>query len=77
MTVARIMVQEVIELGILKVERNKNIAKSFTIILTKHDSFMFCWPCIIVYQYSETNVMHCLLRIKGLCMFRANNALNM
>jgi hypothetical protein len=35
---------------------------------------MFCWPCIIVYQYSETNVMHCLfnlLRIKGLYMFRA------
>jgi hypothetical protein len=30
---------------------------------------MFCWPCIIVYQYSETNVMHFLLnllRIKGL-----------
>jgi hypothetical protein len=35
---------------------------------------MFCWPCIIVYQYSETNVMHflfSLLRIKGLYMFRA------
>jgi hypothetical protein len=35
---------------------------------------MFCWPCIIVYQYSETNVMHFLfnlLRIKGLYMFRA------
>jgi hypothetical protein len=35
---------------------------------------MFCWPCITVYQYSETNVMHfllSLLRIKGLYMFRA------
>jgi hypothetical protein len=35
---------------------------------------MFCWPCIIVYQYSETNVMHflfSLLRIKGFYMFRA------
>jgi hypothetical protein len=35
---------------------------------------MFCWPCIIVYQYSETNMMHFLfnlLRIKGLYMFRA------
>jgi hypothetical protein len=35
---------------------------------------MFCWLCIIVYQYCETNMMHCvysLLRIKGLCMFWA------
>jgi hypothetical protein len=35
---------------------------------------MFCWPCIIVYQYSETNVMHFLfnlLRIKDLYMIRA------
>jgi hypothetical protein len=35
---------------------------------------MFCWPCIIVYQYNETNAMHFsfnLLRIKGLYMFRA------
>jgi hypothetical protein len=35
---------------------------------------MFCWPCIIVHQYNETNVM-CfsfnLLRIKDLYMFRA------
>jgi hypothetical protein len=34
----------------------------------------FCWPFIIVYQYSETNVMHFLfnfLRSKGLYMFRA------
>jgi hypothetical protein len=38
---------------------------------------MFCWRCIIVYQYSETNVMHFLfnlLRIKGLYMFRASLA---
>jgi hypothetical protein len=35
---------------------------------------MFCWPCSIVNQYSETNVMHflfSLLRINGLYMFRA------
>jgi hypothetical protein len=35
---------------------------------------MFCWPCIIVYQYNKINVMHfsfSLLRIKGLYMFRA------
>jgi hypothetical protein len=35
---------------------------------------MFCWPCITVYQYNETNMMHFsfnLLRIKGLYMFRA------
>jgi hypothetical protein len=35
---------------------------------------MICWPCIIIYQYNETNVMHfsfSLLRIKGLYMFRA------
>jgi uncharacterized membrane protein len=35
---------------------------------------MFCWPCIIVHQYSETNVIHCLcslLRIKDLYIFRA------
>jgi hypothetical protein len=37
-------------------------------------SLMFCWPCIVVYQFSETNVMHFLfnlLRIKGLYMFQA------
>jgi hypothetical protein len=36
--------------------------------------FVFCWPCITVYQCSETNVMHFLfnlLRIKGLYLFRA------
>jgi hypothetical protein len=34
---------------------------------------MFCWPCTIVYQYSETNVMNFLfnlLRIKSLYMFQ-------
>jgi hypothetical protein len=38
------------------------------------DFLIFCWPCITVYQYSETNVMHflfSLLRVKGLYMFRA------
>jgi hypothetical protein len=41
---------------------------------SKSPSYVFCWPCSIVYQYSETNVMHflfSLLWIKGLCMFRA------
>jgi hypothetical protein len=35
---------------------------------------MFCWPCIIVQQYNETNVMHfsfSLLRIKDFYMFWA------
>jgi hypothetical protein len=35
---------------------------------------MFSAPCIIVYQYTETDVVYFLLnllRIKGLCMFRA------
>jgi hypothetical protein len=35
---------------------------------------MFCLPCITVYQYRETNLMHflfSLLRIKGLYMFQA------
>jgi hypothetical protein len=34
---------------------------------------MFCLPCITVYQYSETNVMHILfslVRIKGLYLFQ-------
>jgi hypothetical protein len=33
----------------------------------------FCWPCIIVYQYNETNVIYFLfrlLRMKGLYLFR-------
>jgi hypothetical protein len=37
-------------------------------------NLMFCWSCIVVYQYSEINVMHflfSLLRIRGLYMFRA------
>jgi hypothetical protein len=40
----------------------------------KVGSLMFYWPYIIVYQYSETNVMHFLfnvLRIKALYMFQA------
>jgi hypothetical protein len=35
---------------------------------------LFCWPCIIVHRYNETNVMHflfSLLRINGLYRFRA------
>jgi hypothetical protein len=41
---------------------------------TLSTGLMFCRPCIIVYQYNESNVMHfsfSLLRIKGLYMFRA------
>jgi hypothetical protein len=50
---------------------------------SQHDNFsfykllsylMFCWQCIIVYQYNETNIMHfsfILLRIKDLYIFRA------
>jgi hypothetical protein len=40
----------------------------------KSKILMFCWPCIIVYQYNETNVMYfsfSLLRIKGPYMFQA------
>jgi hypothetical protein len=40
-------------------------------------SYRFFLPCIIVYQYSETNVMHFLfsvLRNKGLYMFRTLRA---
>jgi hypothetical protein len=47
-----------------------------TFIVT-YVNLMFCWPCIIVYQYNETNVMHFslnLLRIKGIYMFRASLA---
>jgi hypothetical protein len=36
-------------------------------------SLIFCWPCIVVCQYNEANVMHFslnLLRIKDLCMFQ-------
>jgi hypothetical protein len=39
-----------------------------------YPNLLFYWPCITVYQYIETNVMHflfSLLRIKGLYMFRA------
>jgi hypothetical protein len=41
---------------------------------TTAQNLIFCWPCIIVYQYNGTNVMYFsfnLLRIKGLYMFRA------
>jgi hypothetical protein len=50
-------------------------------IISSHDlwfltksSLMFCWPCITLYQYNETNMMHFsfnLLRIKGLYVFWA------
>jgi hypothetical protein len=45
--------------------------------ITSAHNLMVCWPCIVVYQYSETSVMHFLfklLRIKCLYMFRASLA---
>jgi hypothetical protein len=41
---------------------------------TETAHIMFRWPCIVVYQYIKTNVIHFLLnllRIMGLYMFRA------
>jgi hypothetical protein len=46
---------------------------SDTLLQTKYAFLKFCWPCIIVYQYSKTNVTHFLfnlLTIKGLYVFR-------
>jgi hypothetical protein len=46
-------------------------SKSYTVLCI---NLMFCWACIIVYQYNKTNVMHSsfsLLRIKSIYMFRA------
>jgi hypothetical protein len=40
----------------------------------KSVNLMLCWPCIIVNQYNQTDVMHIsfnLLRIKGFYMFTA------
>jgi hypothetical protein len=58
--------------------RSYELQSTFMCSLTHSEEgstyLMFCWPCIIVYQYSETNVMNflfSLLRIKGLYMFRA------
>jgi hypothetical protein len=57
--------------------RNQHIKPTVNALdYTQHTctNLKFCWPCIIVYQYSETNVMQflfSLLRIKGLYMFRA------
>jgi hypothetical protein len=48
---------------------NKNVKQTFGYV-----DLMFCWPCIIVYRYSETKVMHFLfnlLRIEGLYMCQA------
>jgi hypothetical protein len=28
-----------------------------------HHYLMFCWPCIIIYQYSKTNKMHFLYSV--------------
>jgi hypothetical protein len=49
-------------------------SSAFHKIIGLMDFLMFCLLCVIVYQYSGTNVMHFLfnlLRIKGLYMFRA------
>jgi hypothetical protein len=43
-------------------------------VATDLNFLMFCWPCIIVRQDRETNMMHfmfSLLRINGRYMFRA------
>jgi hypothetical protein len=72
-----------VKLGIIRtaVTENVNMWTSFTVFLQfNYNScyyahyLMYCWPCIIVYQYSETNVMHVsfnLLRNKSLYMCRA------
>jgi hypothetical protein len=47
---------------------------SISLTQLQHHYLMFCWSCIVVYQYSKTNVMHFsfnLLRIKSLYVFRA------
>jgi hypothetical protein len=32
--------------------------------IVKHSGIlMFCWPCMVVYQYNETNEMHCMYSI--------------
>jgi hypothetical protein len=41
----------------------------FSVVFYTNQYLLFCWPFIILYQYSETNMMHflfSLLRIKGL-----------
>jgi hypothetical protein len=51
-----------------------SVVQLFVVGTRWHKNLIHCWPCIIVYQYSETNVMHflfSLLSIKGLYMFRA------
>jgi hypothetical protein len=48
--------------------------KSLINFNTYHYYLLFCWPCIIVYEYSETNVMHflfSLIRIKGITHIRS------
>jgi hypothetical protein len=62
--------------------KENNLLQTYTVILvnnydyddTEENNVIFCWPCIIVYQYSETNVMHILfslLNVTGLYLFRA------
>jgi hypothetical protein len=31
--------------------------------MQKYMNLMFCWPCIIIYQYSKTNEMHSLYSV--------------
>jgi hypothetical protein len=51
-----------------------NIHTKFSDNVKLYENLMFCWTCIIVYRYNETNMMHflfILLRIKSLYMLRA------
>jgi hypothetical protein len=68
-------------IGLHNLKNNSKQAIRFTSIMIWNirtetayiSELMFCWPCIVVYQYSKTNVMHFLfnsLRIKGLYEFR-------
>jgi hypothetical protein len=59
-------------LSVFQPATKSSVAYIFPLLFTLFT--LFCWPCVILYQYSGTNVMHflfSLLRIKGLYMFRA------
>jgi hypothetical protein len=40
-----------------------NLLSTFQILMHKLTCLMFCWPCIVIYQYNKTNKMHCLLLV--------------
>jgi hypothetical protein len=57
---------------ILNIRASRNFAENYIGNWVVFEC-LFRWPCITLYQYSETNVMRflfSLLRIKGLYMFR-------